>query len=112
MPKWKRPEPDVLLRMPISEFFSLCTVEKGIIQLSFNKMTALLAHAKGKQSTPAMPQHKAELDKLRAEVLQLKARAKANTDAAGEEVGTCKKPKQTRKKPDKLEQKEKEEGEG
>ncbi len=101
MPKCKRLDPDVQIQMLISEFFSACSVEKGIVSLLFYKMMALLEHAKGRQLAPAEPEHKAELDKLRAEVKKLKAQANAILDATGEDAGTSTKAREARKKPEK-----------
>ncbi len=107
MPKRKRPELDILLKMPVSEFLAPCTLQKGTIEVSFNRMMELLARAKGKQSVQVTPQHQVQLDKLRAEVAALKAQAKAKPDAAAEDAEDAepnKEPKETGRKKEKKKQ--------
>ncbi len=113
MPKRKLPEPDTLLKMPVSEFLALCTLQKGTIEVSFNRMMELLARAKGKQSVQGPPQHQLQLDKLHAEVNALKAQAKAKPakpDAAAAEDVEDAEPNKEQKEAGKKKEKKKHEG--
>ncbi len=108
MPKRGRLEPDVMLKLPTSEFLAPCSIEKGVITVSYEKMTAVLQRAKGRQLGSAAPQQNAQLDKLRAEVEQLKKDAKmrqreADPNEGGEESGTNKKGRKAAKKAEKEE---------
>ncbi len=102
MPKKERVVPDVTLKLPISEFLAPCSVYKGVVTVSFEKMTAVLQRAKARQVGEAAPQQKAELDKLRAQVAQLQKDAKSRRHEAdpdeAEGSGASKKERKKAKK--------------